>query len=288
MGERFARGWSEFWGGEDCPRNLTVARILLAGVALWVVASRFDLPSIVALPDAMWEGVSPERRIRFLLLLPVGVERVLYALLHLALLAAMLGYRPRLTCLASGLLLYHFAPLEVVIRTPNPYLRGLTLSTLGLLVLAFVPPGAHPRWPVRLIRVFIVEMYLFAGYAKLVTSGLSWVEPENVRNYLLVLNEALGRPETAPAYAVAALPWACGLLAWGGLVFELSFPLALFAPVARNVLIPLAILFHIANVVLFLIPFQAAPLLLIFFDWGPSPGSASSPPPGTGALPSPG
>lgn len=280
--------WDGFWYEPEPARNLAAARILLASTALWVVLSRFDLPSVLALPPELWGRVSPERRLRFFMLFGLDVERGLYGVLHLALISSLLGILPRLSCLVSGLLLYHFAPFETIIRTGNPYLRGLTIPTLGLLVLSFSRCGDalslfpwsrsaaetarrdswEYRWPLALVQVFFCEIYLFAGYSKLVTSGLSWVSVENMRGYLLLLNQGLVTPpEASLGYLLARYPWACGALAWAGLAFELSFPLVLFFSKARWVLLPLAVVFHTGNSLLFRIAFQNLPLLLLFVDW---------------------
>jgi hypothetical protein len=264
-----------------------VARILLAGTALWVVLSRAALPEVVSLPDELFLRVSPERRLRFLMLLGPGAERVLFALLHGALVAALLGVVPRLSCLLSSVLLYHFAPFETIIRSPNPYLRGLTIPTLGLAILAAAPcadalrlrlrrgagppppPAPRYRWALALVQVVFCQVYLFAGYAKLVTSGLSWTAPDNMRTYLLLLNQGLtAAPERTLGYALAQMPVAVSVLAVLGLVFELSFPLVLFSRLARWVLLPLAVVFHLGNSLLFRIAFQNLPLLLLFVDWG--------------------
>jgi hypothetical protein len=273
--------WEAFWHAPTSTRNLAIARGLLAGTALWVVLSRVDLPSVLAFPAEMWTGVGAARRARFLLGAPLAVERALYAALHATLVAALIGVYPRIACFASGLLLYHFAPFETVIRSPNPYLRGLTIPALGLLILSFAPvgrafargaagaPAEAPAWPLRLVQVLLCQIYFFAGYAKLVTSGLAWPTAENVRRYLLLLNQGLsGHPASSAGYALADVPWACALLGWGGLVFELVFPLVLFSRTARLVLLPLAVLFHVANGVLFRIFFQDVFLLLLFVDWG--------------------
>lgn len=278
--------WDGFWHRPESPRNLAVARMLLAATALWIVLSRYDLPSVVTYPPEMWTALTPERRLRFFMLFGLGTERVLYATLHAALLAALLGVVPRLACFVAGLLLYHFAALETVFSTPNPYLRGLTIPTLGLLVLSFSRCGealtlwprpragatsaasGQYRWPLALVQVLFVEIYLFAGYAKLVTSGPGWVSADTVRGYLLALNQATGN--TGPAswgYAVAGLPAACWALAWGGLAFELAFPLVLVSTTARWVLLPLAVVFHVANAALFRILFHDLGLLLLFVDW---------------------
>lgn len=271
--------WDAFWHADVAARNLAVARVVLAGSALWVVLSRVDLPSLLAYPPDLWAGVGAARHARFLLFAPVAVERVLYAALHLALAAAIVGVFPRAACLASGLLLYHFAPVETLIRSANPYLRGLTLPTLGLLLLAFAPaagrlsgPAADdpaPAWPVRLVQVLLCQMYFFAGYAKLLASGWAWPAAANVRGYLLVLNQGLATdPASTLGYALAEHPLACALLGWGGLAFELLFPLALVSRRARWVLLPLAVAFHLANALLFRIFFQNALLLLVLVEWG--------------------
>lgn len=276
-------GWDAFWHAPTPARNLTAARLLLAGTGLWMVLSRFDLPGVLAFPPELWTGVGSARSARFLLGAPVVTERVLFGLLHLALLGALVGAYPRATCFLSGLLLYHFAPFETIIRSPNPYLRGFTIPTLGLLILSFAPgvdalrwlppraapaPLVTPAWPLRLVQVLFCQIYVFAGWAKLVTSGWAWPTVENVRRYLLALNQGLSAdPVSSLGYAVADRAWACALIGWGGLAFEFAFPLVLFSRVARLVLLPLAVLFHAGNALLFRIFFQNVFLLLLFVDW---------------------
>jgi hypothetical protein len=278
--------WSAFWYRPASARQLAGARVLLASTALWVVLSRADLPSVLSFPPELWGQVSFERRLRFLMLFPIGVERALWAALHVSLAAALLGVRPRAACLASGLLLYHFAPFETIIRTANPYLRGLTIPTLGLLALSFSRCGdalaltSSPRaasmpaksweyaWPLRLVQVFFCQIYLFAGYSKLFASGGAWLAGTNLRGHLLVLNQALSeRPEATWGYALARHEGLCTAAAWAGLGIELAFPLVLISRPARLVLLPAALAFHVANSLLFRIFFQNVPLLLLFVDW---------------------
>jgi hypothetical protein len=285
MAHEARRAWAALFQRPESARNLAAARVVLAASALWVVLSRYDLPSVLAFPEEMWAGVTPERRLRFFMIFGLGAERALYALLHLALLSALVGVFPRLSCLVSGLLLYHFAPFETIVRTPNPYLRGLTLPTLGLLVLAFGrcgdawalwprPPRPRPapsweyRWPLALVQVFFCQIYLFAAYAKLFTSGPAWVSAENLRGHLLILNQILHPdPAASLGYQVAGSTLACAALAGLGLAFEVAFPAVLFSAGARRVLVPLAAAFHVANSVLFRIFFQNVTLLLLFVDW---------------------
>jgi hypothetical protein len=265
--------WSTFWHRPEPAENLGAARVLLAGTALWIALSRFDLPVILEWPEQMWAFVPFDRRARFLLLFDAGVERVLYAVLHLALLAALLGVRARAACFLSGLLLYHFAPLESILWTPNPYLRGLTIPALGLLAFSFAPGAASPGgpacgWPLRLVQVLFCQVYFFAGYAKLHQSGLEWVGADNIRAWLLAIDQTHGfPPESSLALHVAAEPALCALIAAAGLGLDLAFPLVLWSAAARRVLLPMALAFHVGSSVLFHIFFQNATLLLLFVDW---------------------
>lgn len=280
------RAWDRFWYRPEPAVNLGMARVLLAAVGLWMVLSRADLPSMLTFPSELWAAVTPERRLRFLMLLPVGAERALYALLHVTLLLTLLGIWPRASAFVSGLLLYHFAPFETVIRTANPYLRGFTIPCLGLLVMACArsgdavtlprlltrqprPPDAPAyRWPLALVQVLFSQIYFFAAWSKLFTTGWAWLEAGNIRGHLLVLSQALtADPAASWGYALARHPALCAAVAWIGIVFEFAFPLVLFSRLARRVLLPLALFFHVANSLLFRIFFQNVWLLLLFADW---------------------
>jgi hypothetical protein len=266
---RIRRRFDAFWFAEESEANLVMGRVLLAATALWVVLSRFDLPSALGFPPEMWASVALPQRLRFAYLLPVGVERVLYVLLHVTLIGALFGIGQRLTCLASGFLLVHFAPLETILWTPNPYLRGLTIPALGLLVIGFAGRRETRAWPLRLTQVFFVQIYFFAGYSKIFTSGLAWMDASNIRHYLLVLTQFLGFDRHAAAYALASHPLVCSFIAWTGILFELSFAIVLFKPSTRWIMLPLAVFFHVANAVFFHVVFQEATLLLLFVNWQP-------------------
>jgi hypothetical protein len=261
------RAWRRFVDASAPPREITAARILLAGTALWIVLSRPDLLRLLELPAESWSMVPWARRLRFGLVLPPGVEWGLWATLHLALVAALFGVKPRLTCALAAVLLFHFAPLEAILWTPNPYLRGLTLPVLGLVVVSAARPG--DGWPVRLIRVLLVQAYFFAGWAKLAESGLWWATADNLRGWLLALDQHYQAPEMGAslARALAASPAACWILAVGGLAFELLSPLVLFSRRARLLFVPVALAFHLVNALAFHIVFQEFPLVLLFLDW---------------------
>ena len=252
-----------WWLAPEPQINLEIARVLLALTALWVILSRFDLPSILQLPPELWNTVPFDRRARFLLLFPIATERILWIVLHASLLLALFGVIERWSCIVSGLLLYHFAPLETIIWTPNPYLRGLTIPCLGLLILGF---AQRAGWGLRLTQFILCCVYFFAGYSKLFASGIGWASPHNSRLYLLGLDQFLGF-RTDAAHFVAGHPALCRFIGMFGISFELLFPIVLIRRAWRRVFVPLAVAFHVLNSWLFHVFFHDTAVLLIFFDW---------------------
>ncbi len=261
----------------ETPRNLGVARIILAVNALWIVLSRPGLPDLFSLPGVMWNTVLPERRIRFGMLFDAPVEQVLWIALHVLLLATLLGILTRWAALGSALLLYHFAPLERVFSSGSPYLLGFTLTLFGLLFVGVSRSGGalrgedrswEHRWPLALLQCVFCGMYAFAAYSKLITSGVSWLDARNIRLYILALGQVLGDRTTTPyGHFIAGSPFLCVSLASAGIAFELLFPVVLFSRTARLILVPVAVLFHVLNALIFRIEFPELALLLIFVDW---------------------
>lgn len=275
--------WNGFWFRPEAPTNLAVARIVIALSALWVVLSRRDLPSLFEYPSSMWRTVPPERRLRFLLVVSPAVERALWITLHLALLLTIVGLLTRWAALLSAILLYHFAPLETIFRTGNPYLLGFTTPCVALIAVAVSQSGGaflrrgrddadwvswRHRWPVAMCEFLLCWMYFFAGYSKLVTTGLAWLDPRNIRNYILAINQALGMAHR-PGLGlwIADHPVLCGFVSVTGLSLELLFPFVLVVRRGRIPLVVAMVIFHLLNFLVFRIAFQSILLLLVFIDW---------------------
>ncbi len=122
--------------------------------------------------------------------------------------------------------------------------RGKFLHNDTLLLLAAVPfllaPAARwqdrhsrdsPRfgWPVRTAAVVVAGAYFFSGLAKLAHSGPAWVTTDNLR---FVLYEAVGNGKVTFPDVPGWLADQAGLTHWlaaGVLLFELTFPIVLFA-----------------------------------------------------------
>lgn len=282
MTARALERWNSFRIAPGSPVDLGVARIVFAGQAIWILLSR-DLPAISGLPPEFWATVPASTRWRYLLFHGhPALETALQALALGALVAVVIGVATRPACLLAALLLYHLAPLETVVWTSSPWPKGLTLSVLGLLVLSVAPcddalrwrrgprpvPSADHGWPLRLLRLFVCEVYLFSAIGKLVEAGPAWASAANMRGWLLSANqndELVVFGQLGPW--IAEQPLLCLALGVGTLAFELAFPLALFSRRARRVLLIGALAFHAAIVLALNYAFLTVPLLLIFVDW---------------------
>jgi hypothetical protein len=279
---RLAAGWDRFWFGPESPLNLAAARIVVSAHALWILLSR-DPAGIAALPPEFWTAVRASSRWRFLVFEgQAGLERALQALAVAALLAALAGLWPRVSCLLAGLLLYHLAPYETLVYTPSPWVKGYTITTLALVVLSFAPcadawsvrprpqaaPAAAYNWPLKLVQLFLCQVYLFAGYAKLFRTGLAWVSAEGVRGYVLLYNQSEQNVvfNTIGPW-LAAHPRLCLAAAVAAMLINFSFWIVLFSRRARRVLVPVAVVWHLGILLAMNIAFLEAPLLLLFVDW---------------------
>jgi hypothetical protein len=275
--------WERFWFGWGGPRSLAAMRVVVALHALWLLLSR-DLAGIAGLPADTWAGVADTARWRFLIFEGhPGRERALVLVAALALLGAALGVLARACCLVAGLLLYHLAPLETIVLTPSPYVKGFTLAVPALLALSAAPcadalallPRRGPAaaaweyaWPVRLLQVLLAQVYLFSAWGKLFRVGPAWASAVNIERWLhmfnqrdqLVVFEALGP-------WIAARPGLCLLIGITTLALELSFVSVLFWRAARRALVPLIAAWHVGIALAMNIAFLNVPLLLAFVDW---------------------
>ena len=97
--------WDRHWFAPEPAINLAVARVLAAGVALWVLLSR-DRAGVSGLSQVFWSGVAETTRWRFLLFPGHwAIEQGLTLVAAVVLLGALLGIRPRTSSLLSALLL---------------------------------------------------------------------------------------------------------------------------------------------------------------------------------------
>lgn len=280
-----SQAWERFWFRPGSAKNLAMARIVFATTSLWVLASR-DFAGISALPAEFWSGIPASTRWRFLVFGGhPSLERGLQWIAAIALVCVVIGVFPRLFSLVAGLLLYHLAPLESIIWTNSPYARGLTISVLALLTLSFsrcddcwtllasrrrktLHASGDYTWPIRLVQVFLVQVYFFSGYSKLFFAGWKWASGSNLRNWLLYFNEAdQSRVFHSLGVWFAARPAICSAIGAATLALELGFVTVLFSSHARRVLVPIVALFHVGILLSMNLVFLNVPQLLVFADW---------------------
>ena len=270
--------------------DLAGARIVIAAHALWILLSR-DLAAASGLPPELWLRVHESARWRYLLFPGVpSLKHLLQVMAAIALVAAIAGFRTRAACLVASLLLYHLAPLETLIWTPSPYERGFEVSVLALVVLGVSrsgdawsvdaklarragdarepAPAWEYGWPLRLVQVFVAQIYFFAGYSKLFRAGFDWISADNLRRWLLLFSQqdqvAVFRE---PGLFIARHPSLCLAAALGAVVIDLGFPAAVFLPRLRRWLVPAALAFHAGILMTMNIVFLNAPQLGVFVNW---------------------
>jgi hypothetical protein len=266
------RLWDRVWFAPAHPLCLSASRVVLCAQALWILLSRPDLPDLARWPGEFWTLVSPWLPWRFGAALPLAAEWALFAVLHAALLAALLGVRPALSSFLSALLLYHFAPFEELIAgLPHSAFGGLTVPTVGLFVLSFARPGPwrgapswENRWPFALLQLLFAFSYFFPTLAKLRFSGPGWYTAETIHYYLLGNSSVTDAPL---ALWLAARPVLCGAAAAGTLLLEGLSPLVVVSPRFALAFLPAALLFHYGILLTIGYFFPSLPLLLLLLPW---------------------
>jgi hypothetical protein len=250
--------WYEAWIPRSGPYTLAAVRIIVALQALWILLSR-DPAGVSAMPDVIWQGELPERKIRFLLMQGIpDIEFVLWCIAIASALCVLVGYRVRIFGIVAALLFYHLAPLQSLLNYTTPWGKGLTIATLAMVILACSPcedrwaiasrhevrPHQSYGWAVMLIRLLFAQIYLFSAVARLNTVGWDWAKLETVRNHILVFRLAEPSLDTPLNAFLVAHPVLCAFLAVGTLLFELFFVAAVFIPAARLPLALAGVLFH--------------------------------------------
>jgi hypothetical protein len=281
-----ARLWNRAFFSPEPALNLAATRVIFAVHALWVLLSR-ELPAHSALPAEFWRSVNRADLWRYLIVPGhPEFEYALQAVAVIALCCAALGVMARTSCFVSALLLYHLAPLETLYWTANPFQRGFTVSVLALFTLSFsrcadvlrlggsppVAPSSIYCWPLRLLQLHLAEVYFFSGTSKLQRVGLAWLDPENLRSWFLLFYQQDQVRRLSPVFSTVG-PWIaehwllCFVAGLFGVVANLLFILTPFSRLARRVLVPDAVFFHVVVLLTLNIFWNNIVQLLIFVNW---------------------
>jgi len=248
-------------------RAVIVTRAIVALHALWIVLSRFCLPDLFFWPREFWSGVAHETVLRYGWLTEIP-ERALFVALLILLPIAIWS---RAASILSAVLLYHFAPLEdAIIGWPGPYLRGLTVDVVALAILALSPPSrsmpsGNFRWPILLVRFAVAAQYTFSTVAKLRATGIDWFSADNISNVARIYQMIGVAPHAELVIQHRPLAFIIGA---GWFVLSIGIAVAVVSRRAAAVVTPLMALAHMAAAFLFGIVWLAAPLLLVFIEFG--------------------
>jgi len=119
--------------------------------------------------------------------------------------------------------------------------------------------------PIKLIMILLGLTYLFPGIWKFVFSGVEWAFSENLRNRL---HSGWIGTNWTPFFRIDNYPILYQSMAFVTLLFELAFLPALFYKRTRNILVVIALCFHLSVFYLMKINFfgQIA-LFLVFINW---------------------
>jgi len=124
--------------------------------------------------------------------------------------------------------------------------------------------GARYGWPIRTAMVAVAFAYFFAGFQKWRYSGVAWVTSDNLRWILYGQSHPNGW-----ALFVADRPLLAHVLAACSLLLETCFPLVLFMPKLRWLLIPAAVAMHVGVRLAIGLDYSAQWLttVIVFVNW---------------------
>lgn len=282
-----AAAWNAFWFAPAAPWRLGLCRVGFFASFYVLFLARTDLRWYALFPPEFYQP----RSFFAWLSLPTPSWEVmgwLVTAFEISVVLAALGLLTRMAALTAFVLgLYvlglqfnygylHWAhaivPIVMGILALAPCGDGLSLDALLRRIVRgkAAETGGQYRWPIQLVRLVFVTVFLAAGLAKLRQAGLEWVLSDTLRNYFLE-NQYVFRLEGARDWShllanwLIARPGLCRVLALVALVVELSAPAALFSRHARLLLIPLLFLFQVGNTLLLYQDFFFAYLGLYLF-----------------------
>ena len=279
--------WNTFWFKPAAPWHLGLCRAGFFGSFYILFLTGTDLRWYALFPPGFYQP----RSFFLWLALPTPTWDVfswLVTVFEISVILAALGFLTRLTTTSAFVLgLYvlglqfnygylHWAhaivPIVMGVLALSPSGDALSVDTLIRRAAkgTVTAPGDQYHWPMQLVRVVFVAVFLAAGLSKLRQAGLEWVLSDTLRNYFLE-NQYVFRSEGARGWShgladwLIARPGLCRVLAATALGVELSAPAALFSRYARGWLIPLLFLFQVGNALLLYQDFLFAYLGLYFF-----------------------
>jgi uncharacterized membrane protein YphA (DoxX/SURF4 family) len=198
--------------------------------------------------------------------------------------AAAVGYSTSVSTKAAALLFLFFQGL---VRSFSHFNHDEMPMVYMLIVLAFTPCGdtlSVDSWlrpmrrrvgdvvygfPILLLRSLLAWSYFSSGLIKLRVAGLGYFNPDNLP--ALAITHSLDNLHDTQYRFAFWLPNARGattLLVILVVLWELTFPLAIFSKIARRIILPFGIVFHLSTIFFMNVsfPYHLA-AYAVFVDW---------------------
>ncbi len=250
--------WSRietFFFAEERPVGLSLVRIILPLVLLIPTLHRVfqvrEFYSLSGSPTPIWNNYGQPD---FLPIPTAHVAAGLYALLILALVSSILGWRTRLSLLIAGVLTAYFGMVDLI-STMTKY---TVVATHALLLLSLSDSGrlwsvdrwlamkrghswseTGPAWPRRLLQILIGVVYLGAATTKMHTPA--FFTGDQLRLWMLSnVNSANPVGEYLSQYPGLILTMAYVTIVW-----EILFLFMVWKGTARTVMLSLGAFFHV-------------------------------------------
>jgi hypothetical protein len=120
-------------------------------------------------------------------------------------------------------------------------------------------------WPVRLVWLLTVTVFVAAGVTKLRTGGAEWIFSDQLSDLLVGQHHSPMSPATTVGITLAEQKSVCRILAGAVVTLETLSPLALFSTRARALIGPGLVVFLLSLPVLFGFSFNEHLALFVFW-----------------------
>jgi vitamin K-dependent gamma-carboxylase-like protein len=259
-----------------------VCGFILCEILLTSFADLGRIPATLLRPPGAMQFIP--WRFYNLLLTPAGMA-TLKGLMVLSLFGATIGCLTSLATKSSALLFLFY---EGLLRSFGHFNHDEMPAVYILIVLALTPCGDAFSWdgwrgrrlprrsgtvygyPILLMRILLAWSYFSSALIKIRVAGLSYLDPDNLPTLAIVhsldnlhdthFRLAFWLPqvrEYLPVFASLVILW------------ELSFPLAIFFRRSRLVILAMGVFFHLGTLFFMNIffPYHLA-MYIVFVDWG--------------------
>lgn len=209
---------------------------------------------------------------------------ILKATLGVSLLAASLGLFTSITTKSTALLFIFY---EGLVRSFGLFNHDEMIGVYILVVLAFTPcgdgfsldrmlgttrqrrPGMAYGYPILLMRILVAWSYFSSALIKLRVSGLRYFSADNLPVISIWHSlDNLHESQHKLAFWLPNIRGITGAILIVVVLWELLFALAIFSKLARRIILPFGIVFHLTTIFFMNIsfPYHLA-AYVVFIDW---------------------